>query len=135
MHEYNLSVLLLACLLQEAGRHAVADGHADQPGRPVPFIEFADLEPAHQQLRLTNAANLLARVEPWCPATNSTPLADAVDWLARVIHETDTGHDAEFGPYLAFDDAYDGLRAIRRGQATYLLARFGFKDTETTAAA
>ena len=123
------SILLFADLLHEANRDLSSD-----------FVEFADLSDDIQRDCTATAANLLAVVHPWCPAAGSAPFADAVDWLARHISAavmrtaTQGGAKAEHVAMLAFDRLSDAGQAILRAQATYLLARFGFKDTPSLGA-
>jgi len=134
-----LSTLLFAAIYHEGGRPSVAAGNtlAHSVGQARPFTEFADLEPDAQHGRMTTAGLILAAVEPWCPATGSQPLADAVDWLARIIHNAERTA-IENGwvviklnpprPWIPFDELPEVAQAGRRGQATYLLSRFGFRD-------
>lgn len=138
MHSHaNLTLLLLALLIHEAGR-AYA-GAPSEAGHPGAFVEFADLPAPARQGYLTTAANLLAVVEPWCAATGSKPLADAIEWLADHINTADrasidNGWTLSTGGWAPFADLSSDAQAFRRAQATYLLARFGFKNTTTAAA-
>ncbi len=117
------TVLLLALLLHEAATDAAK---FEKPINPVPF---ADLSATIQQSYSDIASNLLAVVEPWCPATSSEPYSDAVDWMARHISDAalraGVNDEGIAGP---FDGLSPEAQAFRRRQATYLLARFGFRD-------
>lgn len=123
------TIILLAGLLHEASRaHALA---SNDSGHPAHFIEFADLDDGRHRDLLSTAASLLAAVEPWCPATGSKPLSDAVDWLAD--HITIAAHAN--GPIRATLAALpEEAQAFRRAQATYLLSRFGFKNAPSLGA-
>lgn len=117
------TIILLAGLLHEASRAPTLA--SNDSGHPAHFIEFSDLNDGNHRGLLCTAASLLAVVEPWCPATSSKPLSDAVDWLAN--HITVAAHAN--GPIRATLAALpEEAKAYRRGQATYLLSRFGFRD-------
>lgn len=123
----TILVLLLAVHLHEAAREPAIKAAALDiaVGQAAEFVEFADLNPEIRDLYTATAEHLLKRVEPWCPATDSTPRADAVDWLAN--HLTVAAHAG--GPIRAtFESLTSEGQEFRRAQATYLLARFGFRD-------
>jgi hypothetical protein len=132
MHSHaEITILLFALLLHEAGR---APTNAEQPGS---FVEFADLSENIQADYTAIAANLLNIVEPWRSAAGSKPFADAIDWLARHISDAAAraGVDGDRAGKTGFDSMAAPAQAFRRAQATYLLARFGFKDAISDAAA
>lgn len=129
MHSENLPihVLLFSLLLHEAACAA-----ASAESREAVRVAYADLGDDARQEYIDTAKNLLAVIEPWCPAAGCMPLADAVDWLARHLAAAAV-NDNDNRP--SFDDMSPSAQAFRRNQATYLLARLGFRNATPVAPA